>query len=183
MENVGMALTKKDFPSVFKSAWDRCATFDTAVSGLRRSGMFPFDVNGIDKSQLGPSRLISNSFNVNRTPTDGAPLPANRLTNVATTSVDVQPSADKLTVHLPLPDRYPMNDGPLTTDGPTVDGPPTTDGPMVGGPPTSDVQTIGGPPTTTDGPTVGGRPTSDGPMVDGPPTTNEPRVDGPSTTY
>ncbi|KAH3774379.1 hypothetical protein DPMN_175761 [Dreissena polymorpha] len=58
---VGMAITKKDFPAVFKKAWDKVAVFGTAASAARRSGMLPFSSDAICMSRLGPSLIAASS--------------------------------------------------------------------------------------------------------------------------
>ena len=58
MKNVGHAMTKKVFPSVFKKTWDRVTNFPNAANGFWRSGLFPFNPDAIDKSKLHPSRMI-----------------------------------------------------------------------------------------------------------------------------
>jgi hypothetical protein len=52
LENIGETLTKCQFPAVFKSGWDTVSTLENASHRLRRSGLFPLDVAGIDKSKL-----------------------------------------------------------------------------------------------------------------------------------
>ncbi|KAH3728536.1 hypothetical protein DPMN_054493 [Dreissena polymorpha] len=59
MENIGETLTKKDFLKVFKAAWDTVTSFELAVRGFRRSGLFPLDPSGIDKTKLEPSKLAN----------------------------------------------------------------------------------------------------------------------------
>lgn len=58
MAHIGETLTKKQFPTLFKSVWDQVATMENACSGFRRAGLFPLTSAGIDKSKLSPSRII-----------------------------------------------------------------------------------------------------------------------------
>jgi hypothetical protein len=59
LENIGETLTKRQFPAVFKSAWQTVSTLENASHGFRRSGLFPLDVAGIDKSKLEPSKIAN----------------------------------------------------------------------------------------------------------------------------
>ena len=52
MNHIGQALSKKEFPTIFRKTW-------YAVATLRRSGMFPLGPDGIDLSKLGPSKLVA----------------------------------------------------------------------------------------------------------------------------
>ncbi|XP_053403175.1 uncharacterized protein LOC128558284 [Mercenaria mercenaria] len=59
LENIGETLTKRQFPAVFKSAWETVSTLENAAHGFRRSGLYPLDPNGIDKTKLEPSKIAN----------------------------------------------------------------------------------------------------------------------------
>ena len=49
MDNIGRPLSKKEFPAIFKATWQKVATFENAVNGFKRSGLFPLTPDGIDE--------------------------------------------------------------------------------------------------------------------------------------
>ena len=57
VKNIGVAIGKKNFPTLLKLTWERAATFENAAHGFRKSGLFPFTVKGIDETKLGPARM------------------------------------------------------------------------------------------------------------------------------
>lgn len=59
VENIGESLTKKDFPRVFKKAWESVANLEIAVRGFRRAGLFPLTSDGIDHDKLQPSKVAN----------------------------------------------------------------------------------------------------------------------------
>ena len=59
MENIGCIVTKSVFPGLFRVAWERVATLQNASQGFKRSGLFPLRSDNVDKSKLGPSKLLS----------------------------------------------------------------------------------------------------------------------------
>ena len=55
MEHLGQILTKKTFSGVFQHAWNMVNNIGNAVGAFKRSGVYPFTINGIDMSKLDPS--------------------------------------------------------------------------------------------------------------------------------
>ncbi|MEW8546491.1 MAG: hypothetical protein AB2693_23480 [Candidatus Thiodiazotropha sp.] len=59
MENIGCVVTKSVFPGLFRLAWERVATLQNAAQGFKRSGLFPLGPENVDKTKLGPAKLLS----------------------------------------------------------------------------------------------------------------------------
>lgn len=59
MDNIGQIVNKSIFPSLFKRAWQNVATITNAAHGFTRSGLFPLCSENIDKTKLGPSKILS----------------------------------------------------------------------------------------------------------------------------
>ncbi|XP_053392074.1 uncharacterized protein LOC128554789 [Mercenaria mercenaria] len=59
LENLGQALTKKQFPGVFKNAWLKVAKLENAVHGFQKCGLFPLNPRNIDLTKLNPSKAIT----------------------------------------------------------------------------------------------------------------------------
>ena len=57
MAHIDECLTKKEFPGLFKSAWNQVAMMENASNGFRQSGLFPLSTEGIDTTKLGPSEV------------------------------------------------------------------------------------------------------------------------------
>ena len=58
-EHAGQYVTKYEFASIFKHAWDKSAKTENAVSGFRDAGLFPFSKDVVLKSdKLQMSRLF-----------------------------------------------------------------------------------------------------------------------------
>lgn len=58
LDHIGEALSKTQFPEIFKETWVKVTTFENACHGFRQSGLFPLTPDGIDKTKLGPSKLL-----------------------------------------------------------------------------------------------------------------------------
>ncbi|KAH3887297.1 hypothetical protein DPMN_011313, partial [Dreissena polymorpha] len=58
LANLGQALTKRQFPGVFRKAWVRVAKLENAVHVFLKCGIFTFDPKNIDMTKLDPSKAI-----------------------------------------------------------------------------------------------------------------------------
>ena len=59
MENIGCIVAKSVFPGLVRVAWECVATLQNASQRFKRSGLFPLRSDKVDKSKLGPSKLLS----------------------------------------------------------------------------------------------------------------------------
>ena len=91
LDNIGNTLTKKQFPAVFKTAWQSVATFEVAAQGFRHAGLFLLDFNGIDKTKFEPSAVA----NPSRSPSHNrVPVTIATPTTEIETTVTVSPIAN-----------------------------------------------------------------------------------------
>jgi hypothetical protein len=51
-------LSKNQFPGIFRQTWFKVANFENACHAFRQSGLFTLTPNGIDKTKLGPSKMV-----------------------------------------------------------------------------------------------------------------------------
>jgi hypothetical protein len=56
IQNIGVALSKKEFPGLFKKIWNKMALFENAAHGFRKPCLFQLIVNGIETCKLAPSQ-------------------------------------------------------------------------------------------------------------------------------
>ena len=57
VKNLGVALSKKEFPGLLKETWRKTATFENAAHGFRKAGLFPLSPEGVDLTKLAPSKV------------------------------------------------------------------------------------------------------------------------------
>ncbi len=117
MDHLGQNLTKKNFPLVFKKAYERVAKPETAVGGFRRCGLFPLDPKNLDFSKLQPSTPIQPTPTNGRVSTDDHP---DRDFNAvaASSTMPVEPTvipSNSVTVEARLPHTSPTVDSAATT--------------------------------------------------------------------
>ncbi|XP_071942933.1 uncharacterized protein [Antedon mediterranea] len=58
IDHPGQYVTKQSFASVFGLAWEEGAKKEHAVSGFRKSGLYPFNPDAIDQAKLAPSSVF-----------------------------------------------------------------------------------------------------------------------------
>lgn len=60
LEHIGEFLTKRNFASVFKSAWEKSCTIEVAVNGFRDTGLFPLNSERVMSTfKMEPSKLFA----------------------------------------------------------------------------------------------------------------------------
>lgn len=88
MDNIGQIVNKSVFPSLFKRAWENVATVSNAAHGFTRSGLFPLCPENIDKTKLGPSKVLSPNTSASYTQEmKTSPVPAASAS--ISTSIDI----------------------------------------------------------------------------------------------
>lgn len=110
MEHLGQILTKRDFSSVFRQAWNQTATLEVAVRGFKSTGLWPLDVSAVDYSRLEASRLYATT--PTRTTTHDSSTAASvtlstsispTSTSTLNTAVHPDSSSESLSVDAPSP--------------------------------------------------------------------------------